>query len=214
MLSKSEEWGAEIPIVDGVRPVWLGDGDVMQWRLRHDKLWMGIGNRAEAYSMWDTFYSIRLPASHWAYLPLSRGFTPWAGGEDAPGDWDGGKVLFRNAGVWSGRGASWRHEVDNGDIIGYRRRGEVPCNSKGPASDIGMPISDPDTVTLKRMTEAEWLELKQSENGAHHDTRWLSLLKRMDLVKPIPTQAQRIASATGLPVNDVERVIELLKGEG
>jgi len=210
-----EDWGPEIPIVDGVRPVWLGDRDSVLWakgcvRFRH--------RAAAADLQWGPFYgmplgpsvdAIKLPRTHWSYLPLSRGFEPWAGGDEAPGDWDGGEVLFREGRLSSKQVWTWRHIGSQTDIIGYRRRGEVAV----------IPVPDPDIVTIKRMTEAEARDMAKglflaSGPDAQVCNYSIAVMQHLGLIRPGPTRAQRIATETGLAVADVERVIAAMKEVG
>jgi hypothetical protein len=228
MQNQNEEWGAEIPIVDGVWPVWLGGNDLIMWSKprQDDPSSMRNGGPCRAADHnWGRYIhspsvptetaAIRLPATHWAYLPLSRGFTPWAGGDEAPGDWDGGEVLLRDGDTYNGdkHPKTWAHWWGGADIIGYRRRGEA-------SDDASMHASDPDTVTIRRMTEAEAyglaLQTPQSpDDNGDHISGWIAALRAVGLIRPEPTQAQRIASTTGLALADVERVIDLyLKSEG
>jgi len=117
------EYGPEIE-VNGKRPAWLADDDMCHpcWgddRWYHDEL-----VKAKCVCGWDIITKICLPANHWAYPVLEKGYWPWAGGDKAPDDWDGGDVLRRNGGLlkadWVGY---WQHRRGDpaNDIIGYKR---------------------------------------------------------------------------------------------
>lgn len=133
-------WGREIP-VDGKRPAWLAEN-----------VRVGVGTKnSVAYGIWygainsDTIWyareilgdviSIVLPADHFAYKALDAGFEPWGGGDEAPEDWDGGRVLLSNGNVvgrimhtdqWSGFTVhGWCH------IVGYRKKAEAAALHPG-----------------------------------------------------------------------------------
>ena len=104
----------------------------------------------------------RLPADH-PYYTVKRHNTEhgthlvlWLGGENAPDDWDRG-VLFRNGQASNLAPWCWRNTGYPGDIIGYIRKAEYGRVHTDGSRSGGQPVStpDPDTVTIKRMTEAE-----------------------------------------------------------
>lgn len=121
-------YGPEIK-VDGM-PIWLADDEQV------------IGKWTEWYFNGPTFKrhyaspseitAIRLPADHWAYPVIAKGFEPWAGGDEAPGDWAPyGEVLFADGVTYSGNNWAWdkggfdnAQDRDGALIIGYRRRVE------------------------------------------------------------------------------------------
>jgi len=76
-MSENIEWGPAIA-VDGKRPGWLGDNDLMQWSW-DEKKWYGKGVPARKYFLADDepFDFIRLPADHPHYR------------QPAPIDWSG-----------------------------------------------------------------------------------------------------------------------------
>jgi len=86
----------------------------------------------------------------------------------------------------------------------------APAERPGPCDCGG--VDDPDTVTVKRMTEeevrAKWPRYAPSED------LWVSGLAILGLIRPTPTIAERIATETGLAVADVERVIAAMKEVG
>jgi len=125
------QWGDPIP-VDGQRPTWLADDDLIQWSESAERLWLPRrGINASFYDQSDydeNIKFIRLPVDHWAYPAIQKGFTPWQGGEAAPDDWDGGQVLHRQPTARTdGRSNHhWIHGTPGGlhsasDIIGYRK---------------------------------------------------------------------------------------------
>lgn len=137
------EWGAEIK-VDGKRPEWLGNTERVAF---HDGYsWYGCD--AEGFttkvewSAWEmddepSLSAFRLPATHWAYPVIEKGFWPWKGdkGHHGPLDWDGGPVLYRNGRITEDGefvvyadeenpncSAYWRNDASSHDVIGYRRK--------------------------------------------------------------------------------------------
>jgi len=144
------EWGEKIP-VNGVRPAWLRDSDstAIRWAVASSEWDFSVSDNP----YWKNFHSgdwraicaIRLPADHWAYAPLRRGFTPWAGGSEAPADWDGGGAVCRNGSV-ARCPSYWTHRPNpdwsgQWDVIGYRQRAaeqpeEIPQWYLDRASEI------------------------------------------------------------------------------
>ena len=179
------EWGPEIK-VNGERPAWLGDGDLCM-------IGMSDAPSGEPYPAdhwaWSVITAIRLPSSHWAYAAIKAGFEPWRGGDSAPEDWDGGDVLWKDGPlVKTGetQNYSWLWQHDSGpNIIGYRKRTE-------PQTD--------DTVTIQRLLEAEW-------DAMYRDYGTIEVLRSLGLIKPKPSEAERIASECGLDVATVQRVL-------
>lgn len=131
--TKSDGYGPEIK-VDGM-PIWLADDEQV------------IGKWTEWYFNGPTFKrhyaspseitAIRLPADHWAYPVIAKGFKPWAGGDDAPVDWAPyGEVLFADNSTsdvydcwdWSNGNCEKPQDRDGALIIGYRRRVEPEVN--------------------------------------------------------------------------------------
>lgn len=200
MQKHDDDWGPEIPIVDGVRPAWLGGDETIQGR--YD--WVTLTCEAWRFN-WQQVIAIRLPRTHWAYLPLSRGFTPWAGGDEAPGDWDGQNVMIGAGHESAGRIFDWSKVGNAGDIIGYRRRGKVPADLQGREG--------PDTVTIKRMTEEE-ARMIFAELPPRFNDDVFGWMRINGLIRPTPTPAERIATETGIAVADVERVIAAMKEVG
>lgn len=123
MSNGNETWGAPIK-VDGKRPVWLKDDD------KCEPTWLEDGHygnlvEAEYVAGWENVTSIRLPADHWAYTAINAGFEPWAGGDAAPDDWDGNKVLLRKEEEYTNPD-SWVWDFyKETDIIGYKKRTET-----------------------------------------------------------------------------------------
>lgn len=77
-------------------------------------------------------HSIRLPDTHWAVAALKDGWRPWAGGEQAPDDYDGGEVLMRcgktRHPIEAGARNPWLHDagMPGADIIGYKPKPTKP----------------------------------------------------------------------------------------
>ncbi len=120
-------WGEAIQ-VDGVRPEWLRDDELVWFRCHDgyedcDGNTIGHLNGRGSSTDWftpdagdDMIVSIRLPADHPYYLATSKGFTYWPGGDSAPDDWDGGDSAPDD---WDG-GDSAPDDWDGGDVL-YRK---------------------------------------------------------------------------------------------
>lgn len=180
------EWGPEIK-VNGERPAWLGDGDLCM-------IGMSDAPSGEPYPAghwaWSVITAIRIPSSHWAYAAINAGFEPWGGGDSAPEDWTGNV-----SDVLEGDGTpcpaneqprwEWLFGGAAGDAIGYRKRTEPQAG---------------DTVTIQRLPEAEW-------DAMYRDYGTIEVLHHLGLIKSEPTKAERIAAATGIDLETVERVL-------
>ena len=190
-------WGEPIE-VNGVRPSWLR-GDEKVWF--HNKYHYNEKGRAVDRLAFESVTTIRLPASH-PYYTVQRynaehgtSFVYWPGGDDAPADWDGSGPLGNDDGSLRTLSPAcfadcWKRDTDVVPIIGYTRRAEP-----SPATD------DSDYVRVKRMTEDEWWTL-WSENGC----TWLGAY--LDIIKPEPSEAERISAKTGLAVKQVQAVLD------
>lgn len=154
------EWGPEIA-VDGKRPEWLGDGDEVIRVTNEARTEDHTSIVAESATYWPNVGHIRLPASHPAYIAIAKGFTPWSGGDEAPGDWDEGDVLRYGGGVYYPEpwvdsyecNQRWFHvdykEGKWADIIGYRRKPEaISPQPIGSGTVTGLSIKV-DTTELK-----------------------------------------------------------------
>lgn len=122
------EFGPEIA-VGGKWPEWLADDDLClpHWERTG---WAPMLMMAKYVDGWCRVTKIRLPAHHWAYPVIEKGFTPWAGGDHVPDGWDCGEVLFRG-----GEKDFFYDEIlcwgrvglpEDTDIIGYRKKSEEP----------------------------------------------------------------------------------------
>jgi len=139
-MSDNIKWGPAIA-VDGKRPGWLCSGE---WR-RVRTLAVGEWQTADIESPGDTIpdmdewnwgdiTAIRLPADHPHYrqpAPIPEGMKPWAGGDEAPADFDPSKPVMYPDGdlaLEADNGGSpfyWQHSFDArgfhgaGNIIAY-----------------------------------------------------------------------------------------------
>jgi len=179
-------WGDPIE-VNGERPAWLANDDRVWFHNSRGYNEQGRIVGALAFELVDT---IRLPADHFAYLAIAKGFTPWGGqttkrmeAGPAPHDWDAGEVLYRNGKI-DDCDDDWSWGDGDCDIIGYRRRSEQLAG---------------DTVTIARMTEAQWWA-KWHAHGTSSLGHSLGIIRE-------PTEAERIAAETGIALADVERVL-------
>lgn len=182
-------WGDEIQ-VDGKRPAWLADDERIKWA--NDWHW-GV-TTAEELS-WagglgaPPVETIRLPADHFAYLAIAKGFEPWGGGWVAPTDWDGDRsgILYRDGDTLGRQPNTWGHLGGFSDIIGYRKRAEPAAAAEG------------DTVTIARMTEAEAraLAARCAPPWKYSvETSVFEVMKRLNLIRE-ETRAERFARETG-----------------
>lgn len=136
-------WGGPIT-VNEKRPIWLKDDDILRW-YRNDGKGYDWENRYYKHTnlrmlSWCGVDTIRLPADHWAYLAIAKGFEPWLGSPErkAPSDWDGGLVLRRDGDIDTvgPYPASWDHipnYAPHRDVIGYRKKEEAVAEER----DIG-----------------------------------------------------------------------------
>ena len=121
----NETWGEPIYIMNGERPEWIQDGELIWWS--SNGTISGILSNAtcevDDNCNWVAYEYIRLIASHPYYIVRKYNrehdadFTYWPGGDKPPVDWDAGKTLTRN-GTFNHRPVSWRHPY----TIGYVRK--------------------------------------------------------------------------------------------
>ncbi len=188
------ELGAVIA-VDGM-PDWLDREQMVLGQWRGDT-WYKELTWKHCYAFPDDITAIRLPADHWAYPVIAKGFEPWAGGDDAPVDWDGGEVLLRNEEEVAGpaKYGRWywadysQHGFPMGqvtdDIIGYRRKAEPNAETVAAIDEIrargfdgfesvGDLMDDlNDQVKIAKITRSE----------AYEDGLDIATLERLGLLK-------------------------------
>ncbi|GAA0729854.1 hypothetical protein [Sphingomonas japonica] len=147
-----------------------------------------------------------LPADHFASKvqqwnndhPDAVPFVPWAGGDDAPSDWDGGEVLYRCGDVdGDARVTGWEHDPHDYDIIGYRPRTEAPTAS--------LPTYDP--ALVERMVALiRDLRADHIKHGAHDYVQdFVSRTKA--IADELATPAERMASDIGITVKQAQRAL-------
>lgn len=157
----------------------------------------------------DMYGKHRLPADHPAYTLLKAGWLDgrnvalWFGGESAPDDWDGGRVLL-NDGTFAEERIVKAMPWDCG-IIAYIRKAETITLEKNRdlalrnLEKCGLREPARETVTLEKMTEAE---AKAWCMTFHHNDRYAAYdaLDKLGLVTPTPepTRAERFTAATGI----------------
>ena len=155
------KFGAEIQVSGNGRPVWLSNDDTtVSW---NDFLTdnPSYGATTAGRLNWFGVNQIRLPEDHFAYAVIAAGFEPWAGGDSAPDDWDGGEVLLREGAkvrpsTASGNHLSWQHPFERvgvaelgGDIIGYKKRVD-PVAAAEPTTQ---PDTDPTVALLTEIRD-------------------------------------------------------------
>lgn len=145
-------WGDEIPCTAETKPTWLsGDQDVnAKWAGCEQWSSLGLGYKwVDVARTSGRISAIRLPADHWAYAPLAKGFTPWAGGDEVPVD--AGEVMFRNGEINPESPLyRWEHAspdntfAEGCDIIGYKPKAidgwrAAPTYGPDDVVTIGVP---------------------------------------------------------------------------
>ena len=200
-------WGAKIDASNYGKPLsWLKDNEEVycHWSGHWSDHTSGGPYHVDYVHGWGEGFQIRLPADHWAYPVIAKGFTPWAGGDVAPDDWEpGSPVLFCNGD--QPKQGEWAWGPGDGDniIIGYRRKAEaVP--------------TDTDTVTIKLMTERQWRDLIISESGLADFSRaansTIRALRTLGIIHE-ETRAERFARETGYVVTEaVDAALEWERG--
>lgn len=191
------EWGEAIE-VNGVRPDWLRDDEVVYWS--HAKSSAQINASGLAWSGQPGFDNavedIRLPADHPYYTVQAHNakhgtnFAYWPGGDNAPDDWDRDGVLFLS-GVENRQGLAWRWASDMGraNIIGYTRK---------PVQKLVE-----DHVSVKRITESEADKLMRD-----HDYDIVKALDSLGIIRTC-TREERFTQETGITVtSDVRAALE------
>ena len=210
------EWGEAIS-VNGKRPEWLRDDDPVMFENKPGE-WLHGFDWEWAQPLQPEDHgcpvSIRLPATHPYYLVQrynaehGTSFVYWPGGDAAPKDWDQGDVLRRRGDVTphlAPTGAeAWTVGFGGGppcpgDVIGYRRKRTA--------------AAQPDMVQVRRMTEAEvlavmprWVDVEGMECA-------MKLARHLGIIRPEPTEAERIAAKTGLDLATVTAVLDAREGE-
>lgn len=184
--------------VDGVRPAWLGGHcERIAYKCSNDPEWFGpVDDMPDMWSEsditqnppgWSNVEAIRLPADHFAYLAIAKGFEPYAGTGE-PLDWDGtDDVILRNGNTGDDVCVTnWNWDNAGYDIIGYKRK---------QATDGS------DYASVKRMTKSEFHG--QLIALGMNVEEWLA---HSGIILP-PTQAETIAIKTGLTVDQVQSVL-------
>lgn len=178
-----DQWGDPIP-VNGARPDWLGDEPF--------EFFQGAGFgwiNGHPHLSWEVIEQVRLPATHPYYLATAKGYKYWPGGDEAPGDWDGGEVLARNGTVnYFGHNPIWADINGPGTIIGYHPRAEP---EPAPQS------TDPDYVQVKRMTRDE------ADAAQYH----LPTMERLGVILP-ETLAEQFERSHGGLDNNQRDIVE------
>ena len=143
-------------IVRGEQSFWIGDGkpdwlpgDVMC------QVWFNVAAEwsEEGKASWWYFctgqFRLPLPQHQFVYDALDRGFKPCFGGDEAPGDWNGGRVLLSSGSVFQRYQADegiedWTHSrsetgcLDLGVVIGYHPR----ISARTDGADEKWPMAD------------------------------------------------------------------------
>lgn len=123
---------------------------------------------------------------------IAAGFEPWGGGDNAPGDWDGGEVLVRNkqteGGNNGGIGWNWAAGDWGRCIIGYKRKA-APGSEVWTASTVYEPG---DVVRIPNGGTAEAIEEIRAGDLARFETVE-KLMDDLNGVVTIPTMTEEDA---------------------
>lgn len=195
--------------VGGVRPAWLVDGVTLQYRLADFGTWNPENYDQWRECDWQEIEDIRLevPRYDFVYLALERGYTPWFGGDEAPGDWKQSlPVLFANGKVEAGNAWTWGHydqKPYGWDIIGYTRK------ATSTALPLAHPAAKVPAADFARQQADHWLEDMQTPSL---DAKHVSLIAMaencirhgMSLAHPAAPQGEGV-DANGNMTAPVER---------
>lgn len=128
-------WGPEIR-VNGKRPEWLADGDIIQWSWAGDgDVWLGKGTPARRYFQpgeGDAILRIRLPANHPHYRQPT---TP----ELDPALWDRMVALVRLI------DRDWRYA-----------QGEIFDQARAIVAALPKPVDPDDDATKQLLDDLGW----------------------------------------------------------
>lgn len=184
----------------GKWPLWLKRGEMMRCKQGTSP----CPSEGAEYDALNNTTKIQLPADHWAYAPIRAGYTPWAGGAEAPED----HARDREVLIRDGRTAYLREVPSNWqrgyggnpdhmarlDIIGYH-------STNG---DPSIKTSDCDAI----ITELDNIEARSRKPWEQHDydaaVRLLQAIyarnptKRYAELIPLPTMAGVITQIDNL----------------
>lgn len=175
-------WGAKIDASNYGKPLsWLKDNEEVycHW----DDHTSSGPYHVDCVHGWGEGFQIRLPADHWAYPVIAKGFTPWAGGDWAPVDWDpGSPVLFRNGDQLNQGEWAWGQGDGDYIIIGYRKRVEGDLNA-------------PDMVYLPVMTMQEARDKAEAHCEDYEwDNGYVQAIRDLGLINlPAPIEAFEVS---------------------
>ena len=139
---------------------------------------------------WDEGFQIRLPAEHWAYPVIAKGFTPWAGGDVAPDDWEpGSPVLFRNGDQPKQREWAWGPGSGDYIIIGYRRKADAAKHTA--STPVAAPASTPTEDIVRVLRVIEYVGPRsaveeQIRNSLHGERQFRDIIIKVATVGTFP----------------------------
>lgn len=209
------EWGKAIS-VDGKRPEWLRDEEYEVAGKSHE--WF----EGPIKAAWSLARFIRLPATHPYYLVKrynaehGTSFVYWPGGDGAPEDWSGERNSAIDADgrvVWPDADSPNWGRIDKDtpyrgrlNIVGYIRRPKPETATYDPVTH----------VAVKRMTEAEARVVAVNAFLCFVDapiaSAYVQALKDFGIIRPRPTEAERIAAKTGIDLATVTAVLDAREG--
>ena len=186
-------WGAPISADNDGNPLpWLKDDDMVfcYWG-DHTS---GGPYHVDCVHGWGEGFQIRLPSTHWAYPVIAKGFTPWAGGDGAPGD--AGEVMFRDGTInpessmyrW-GHARGGNKFAPECDIIGYRRKADAAKHTA--STPVAAPASTPTEDIVRVLRVIEYVGPRsaveeQIRNSLHGERQFRDIIIKVATVGTFP----------------------------
>lgn len=202
----SIQWGPDIATC-GQRPAWITDQDKMsnqngigQWQYPK-----GSDAPNSTWS-WEHIPAIRLPADHFAYKAIAAGLEPWAGGKDAPHDWDRGPVLL-GCGRWVSGILYWNRDESDEDIIGYRKK-EKTMTDTAPEAPNTDAMPTPDAIA-RELSIAQAQRNALGQIAAHWIGRFFALKAAGGDIPPA-----NVVPSTEAALREVDAMMQQLAASG
>lgn len=178
---------------NGKRPLWLKDGD--GFLVKYCGL-DPIFNKACSINDWSFVEYIRLPSDHWASRVIEAGLEPWAGGDEAPKDWDKSKPVLARDGrnifspIW------WDHKNTPSDIIGYKKKESVVSEE---SQDCTVRIQMPNKIT--HISRWSW-EIVKDMSASLARTELALMIEKYEQERKPKDRDEEIAEVTAKLIYD------------